>query len=397
MKDHAHFIDNLKAPGSECFSPAEAVGDLLKEQLIKDPHFYLFSPDETTSNKLQAVYDVESRAWALPAEEWDLPESASGRIVELLSENTLLATQLGHIMNCEPAMFASYEAFLPIVTSQIIQHAKFLTQCRGVKFRPNYPALNLLSTSTCWRQDHNGFTHQSPALISTLLSRPDNVTNCLFPVDDIAAATAIKYMLKSENVVNLTTFNKTPEPRWIDSNHAEFQYQNGASIFDFASDPEPDFILTAAGDIPSRETLSAIKILKKDLSGLRLRFVGIAALSYGAIGTVDSKMEQKTFDDYFTKDRPIIANFHGYANTLASILESYAEKSRLSVHGFEDHGSTTTPFEMLSLNHISRYDLAAEIAEKTGHKDLAKKYQNIIKENHAYAAEYGTDLVQIYK
>ena len=391
-------IDKVKSPGKDRFSSAEAIANLLKEELEKDPHLYFFSPDETTSNKFTAVYDVEKRAWALPQAEWDLPQAENGRIIEMLSENILTSVMIGHLLNCEKAFLTSYEAFLPIITSQLIQHCKFLTQSEQTDFRPKYPAFNILSTSTCWRQDHNGYSHQSPALISTMLSRPDNKTNCLFPVDDVAAESAFNFMLTSENVVNLTTFNKTNEPRWIDSNHAKFQLENGgASIFDFASDKNPDFILTAAGDIPTREALAAIKLLKSEIPEIKLRFVGVTALSYNAIGTTDNKLSQDTFNDYFTKDKPIIANFHGYPATLKSVLANYAATDRLSVHGYEDQGSTTTPYEMLRLNHISRHDLAAEIAESYGRHDLAEKYQNILAENAKYAADYGTDLVEIYK
>ena len=391
-------IDKVKSPGKDHFSSAEVIADLLKQEFEKDPHLYLFSPDETTSNKLDQVYVAEKRAWAMPQAEWDLPSAENGRIVEMLSENVLTATMIGHLLNCEKAFLTSYEAFLPIITSQLIQHCKFLTQSEQAAFRPKYPAFNILSTSTCWRQDHNGYSHQSPALISTMLSRPDNKTTCLFPVDDVSARACFYHMLNSENVVNITTFNKTKEPRWIDSHHADFQLENGgASIFDFTSDKNPDFILTAAGDIPTREALAAIKLLKSDIPEIKLRFVGITALSYGAIGTATNKLSQNTFNDYFTKDIPIIANFHGYPVTLKSILANYADASRLSVHCYEDQGSTTTPYEMLRLNHISRHDLAAEIAEKFGRHDLAEKYQGILSENSEYAKEYGLDLVEIYK
>lgn len=334
----------------------------------------------------------------MPKEDWDMPESASGRIVELLSENTLFAAMLGHILNCENAFMTSYEAFFPIITSQIIQHCKFLSQAKPVTFRPYYPAVNLLSTSTCWRQDHNGFSHQSPALISTLLSRPDNLSNCLFPVDDVAAEAAFKFMLKSKDVVNLTTFNKSEEPRWIDSAHAEFQYKNGgASIFEFASDKDPDYIFTAAGDIATRETLAAMEILRQDLPGVKMRFVGITALSYNAIGTTENKFKQKTFDEYFTADKPVIANFHGYAESFRQILGQYTDARRITAHGFMDKGSTTTPFEMLSSNQASRYHLALDVAKVEGAKNLMAKYQNILKENAEFAARTGTDLVKIYK
>lgn len=389
-------MERIENPGQLFASSAKVIGELLKEQINQNPNFYLFSPDETTSNKLAAVYDVSGRLWNLPTEQWDLPESATGQIVELLSENILLSMMMGHVLSGEPAMMASYESFFTIITSQLLQHLKFLEQSSQVPWRPAYPALNLLSTSTCWRQDHNGFSHQSPMLISTLLERPGNFINCLFPVDANAAEAAFDYMLESTNVVNLTTFNKTNEPCWIDSTHATFQLQNGgASIFDFVSDSNPDFVFTAAGDILSREAIYAIKILKQDLPEISLRFVGIAALTHDAIGTTEHQLGQATFDEYFTPDKPIIANFHGYADTLKNILGNYATTERLSVHGFDEKGSTTTPFEMLSLNQASRYHLCISVAKMLDHPDLVQKYQDILAKNSEYANTFGQDLPEI--
>lgn len=389
-------IEYVENPGAEKFSPAKKIGELLTAEFEKDPHFYFFSPDETTSNRFDEIFTVEARAWGdLKREDWDLPESADGQIIEMLSENVLFSTMTGHLANGEPAMMGSYEAFFPIITAQLLQQMKFIKQAKTVRWRKPLPAVNLLSTSTCWRQDHNGFTHQSPALISTLLSVPSNLANCLFPVDDVAAETAFQFMLKSKDVVNLTTFNKNEEPRYIDSHHARFQFDNGgASIYGFASEPEPDFVFTAAGDITTHEALEAIKILKNDLPELRFRFVGINALSYRAIGTTENKLTREKFTELFTTNKPILANFHGYPETLENILENYTEKRRLRVHGFNEEGSTTTPFEMLRRNAASRYDLAIDVAYVMNRKDLVSKYEAILAQNHLHAVKYGEDLIK---
>lgn len=380
---------------SETYSPARKIGELLKKELAHNPAFYFFSPDETTSNKLDAVFDVEKRAWTLPKEPWDLPEHENGRIIELLSENILFSVMTGHVLNGEPAMLASYEAFLNIITSQLLQQIKFIKQCNHVIWRPKYPAINLLSTSTCWRQDHNGFTHQSPALISTLLANPTNLVNCFFPVDDIAAEEIFHYMLKSTNVVNLTTFNKIDEPRFLDKNTAKSQLQNhGITIFDDFSDEKPDIIFTAAGDIATKEALEAIKILKTDLPTIKIRFINIAVLSYRSIGTIDNKLGPSDFNDIFTARQPIIANFHGYPETFETILENYTYRGRLRVHGFNEEGSTTTPFEMLRKNAASRYDLAIDVANLANRQDLVQKYQDILRKNHEHALEFGEDLIK---
>lgn len=389
-------IDVIDHPGKDKFSPARSIGQIMANYMSKHDDFYLFSPDETTSNKLDAVYEVSSRAWNLPKKDFDMPEAADGQIIEMLSENALFACMVGHLISGGPAMMTSYEAFFMIIASQLLQHLKFLQQSSEVKWRPQYPSANLLSTSTCWRQDHNGFTHQSPALISTLLNLPSNRVNCLFPLDDVAAEAAFIYMTSSTNVVNLTTFNKTDQPRWIDSHQADAEYSNGGvSILDFASDDDPDYVLTAAGDIVACEALRAIEILRKDLPDKKFRFVNIGALSYNAVGTTDRKLKKDEFNKIFTNDKPIIANFHGYPATLWQILSQYAQPERIQVHGFMEHGSTTTPFEMLSLNQASRYHLAIDVAKAEKRNDLVSKYQEILTENSAYAREYGVDQIEI--
>ena len=439
--------DTVASPGSDRFSPAKQLGDLLRAEMKADPTLYLFSPDETTSNKLDAPYKEQARAWVMPTKAWDLPESASGRIVELLSENVLFSTMVGHVLGSrEPAFMTSYEAFFEIVAAQILQHLKFLKQVDESPWRKKqpisqlpttsptsstspafvpstspafvpstpppvqtadfFPALNLLSTSTCWRQDHNGFSHQSPALISTLLDVPSNYVNCLFPVDDVAATAAFDFMLASHNVVNLTTFNKTDEPRWIDKNHAAFQLENGgASIFGFASDGDeslagaslnrPDVIFTAAGDIVTRETLAAIRMLREDTLGFKFRFVGVAALTHGAIGTTKNRLSQDIFDQYFGQTGPIIANFHGYADTFRQILGNYTDIRRVHAHGFSEQGSTTTPLEMLTLNGASRFDIAADAAEAINRPDLAMKYRGQASANREFAREVGLDSIEL--
>lgn len=388
-------IDRVENPGLEKYSPAERIGELLREEFERDPHFYFFSPDETTSNRFEAIYGVEKRAWGLKRESQDLPESANGRIVEMLSENVLFSLMTGHLMNGERAMMGSYEAFYPIITAQLLQQMKFIKQSLAVEWREALPAVNLLSTSTCWRQDHNGFTHQSPALISTLLSVPSGLANCIFPIDDVAAEEAYHFMIESENVVNLTTFDKNPRPRYIDSHHAKFEFDNGgASIYQFASDAEPDFVFTACGDIVAHEALEAIKILKEDLPEVRIRFVYINSLTYRGIGTVRNKLSQDEFEVLFTANRPIVANFHGYPETLENILENYTARGRLRVHGFSEEGSTTTPFEMLRRNGASRYDLAMDVARVVGRMDLVEKYTEILVKNHSHALSEGEDMIQ---
>ena len=376
------------------YSPAKKFGELLTAEFEKNPHFYFFSPDETTSNKFDQIFTVEKRAWGLPKKTWDLPEDGNGRIVEMLSENVLFSVMMGHLMNGETAMLGSYEAFLPIVTAQLLQQIKFIKQSKLVPWREPIPAVNLLSTSTCWRQDHNGFTHQSPALISTLLDLPSNLTNCFFPIDDVASEVVYKYMINSTNVVNLTTFNKIDEARHLTMGQAENEFKDGAMIYQEISAENPDLVIAAVGDLVANEAIAAVRILGEDLPEVKIRFVYIDTLSYQAIGKTNHKMPREKFNEIFTADKPIIANFHGYPATLERILVQYTARERISVHGFMDEGSTTTPFEMLRRNQASRYDLAAQVARMANRSDLAQKYQQTLDENHASAIKNGEDMIK---
>ena len=386
-------MNHVNRPTKRLCSSAKKIGELLAATLEKDPHFYFFSPDETTSNKFDKVFEVEKRAWGdLPQEPWDLPEATNGRIIEMLSENVLFSVMTGHLANGERAMMGSYEAFYPIITSQILQQMKFIKQTSATKWRAPMPAVNLLSTSTCWRQDHNGFTHQSPALISTLLAIPSGLANCIFPLDDMAAKESYEFMLDSVNVVNLTTFDKNERPRYLSPEQAKsFYYNGGAAIIDEYSDNEPDFVIAGCGDIVAHEAIKAIEILKNDIPEIKLRFVYINALTYRSIGTRGNRLGSADFARLFTEDKPILANFHGYPETLETILENYTYRGRLRVHGFYEEGSTTTPFEMLRRNAASRYDLAIDVAKCCKRDDLVSKYKEAIISNHQYAVENGED------
>lgn len=384
-------------PGSTKKSIAKAFGAKLKQQAEKDQTFYLFSPDETTSNKLDEIYQATSRAWgdSLSQKKWDLPESPDGRIVELLSENVLFSVMIGHLLSNEPAMMTSYEAFFTIILSQIIQHLKFLEQSEEVEWRPKYPSVNLLSTSTCWRQDHNGFSHQSPMLISSLLDRPGSHVNCLFPVDASSVAPCFDFLMQSKNQVNLVTFNKTEEPIWQTESEAKQNFEMGCSLFEFISNKnssgEFDHLFVAAGDIATREAIEAIKILRQDLPEMHFGLINISALTYGAIGTSDRLLSQSDFDQLFGQTTPITANFHGYPNTLTDILSNYTDKKRIKSHGFEEQGSTVTPFAMLTMNHASRLHLALDVAISLNRPDLIEKYQKQLEFYEAYALEHGID------
>ena len=201
--------------------------------------------------------------------------------------------------------------------------------------------------------------------------------------------------MNTKNVVNLTTFNKNLEPRFTDKESVKYQLNfGGAAIFDSVSDDNPDFVFAAAGDLVTKETIEAINILRQDLPELKFRFVNINALSYRSIGTTTNKLTKEQFKELFTENKPLIANFHGYPETLETIFENYTYRGRLRVHGFVEEGSTTTPFEMLRRNMASRYDLAIDVANVMRRQDLVDKYNETLRQNRQHAIQFGEDLIK---
>lgn len=388
MENLPQKIDN---PGSYKCHIAGTFGTFMYDSLGKYDDFYFFSPDETSSNRMTQVYDTDNRAWVREIKAWDKNLAPDGHIIEMLSENTLFAVLAGHILSGGRGAMTSYEAFLPIISSQLDQHLKFLKQSLEVDWRPDYEPLHILSTS-CWeRQDHNGYTHQNPGLISSVLKNPSNLANCFFPVDDVAATAIWEMMKSSKNVVNLTTFNKNPQPRWIDINHARYQLDNGgASIFGFASDDAPWVVVASCGDLMTEEAIEGIKLAKEVYPEMRIRLVNIAALSHGAIGTTDNKMSQETFDELFG-NWPVVVNFHGYADAMRAIISNYADARRFHIHGYEDEGSTTTPLDELARNRCSRWDIAADLLDICDRSALADDMIAKKIKNAEYAKIYGVD------
>jgi xylulose-5-phosphate/fructose-6-phosphate phosphoketolase len=374
----AFYIPEVYEIGKEKFSSARRIGEWLQAAAAENPKtLRLFSPDETNSNKLDAIFAGTRRAWQREILPTDADLAPNGRVVEMLSENSLFSLSMGYSLTGRAPFFTSYEAFLPIVASQADQYAKFLAGANAENIpvlpevmpkdlaegrKAEYPAITILSTSVGWRQDHNGYSHQNPSFVSGLLLKPSKKASCYFPVDDVAAAAAMNDASTQKNAINLITFDKNENPRWIDSNHAEFQLKNGGlSVFEFASNPMPKIICAACGDIVSREMLYAMQIIREKFPRLPMRFVGIGALSHGAFGTVENPASQEIFKDYFGEKLPIVAAFHGYADTMNAIFARYTNPRKVLLRGYEEKGSTTTPLDMLMLNRMSRYDLALDI------------------------------------
>ena len=391
-----------------------AIGGFLKEVFEKNPeNFRFFSPDETYSNKLDAIFDATSRSWQREIKPWEKDLAKNGRVTEILSEHSLQGLLQGYILTGRHGVLTSYEAFAPIISSMMDQYAKFLAQSKEVKWRGNLASLNYILTSTGWRQDHNGFSHQNPSFIDEVLRRENGIGQIFLPADDNSAVVAISKMLKSRNNINVLVAGKTPEPRYFSLESAQKQLKNGG-IFVFDSwknqeitdwdsileDDEPDLILAASGDYIFKETVAALQVLLHDAPQIKIRLVYIQALCGEGIGTFENMLSKSDFVKIFTKDKPVVFAFHGYTKTLKSILFDYENPSRIKINGYEEKGSTTTPFDMLARNRVSRYDIAIRTLKTVGRnaeffERLANEYQNRQENALKFARENSVDAPEI--
>jgi len=391
-----------------------AVGGLLEKVFEKNPdNFRFFSPDETYSNKLDAIFEITSRSWQREIKPWEKDLAKNGRVTEILSENCLQGLLQGYILTGRHGVLTSYEAFAPIISSMMDQYAKFLAQSKEVKWRGDLASLNYILTSTGWRQDHNGFSHQNPSFIDEVLCRENGIGQIFLPADDNSAVVSISKMLKSRNNINVLVAGKTPEPRYFSLESARKQLENGGIfIFDswknqgttdwdsISEDDEPDLILAASGDYLFKETVAALQVLLHDVAQVKIRLVYVQALCGKGIGTFENVLSKSDFGKIFTKDKPVIFAFHGYAKTLKSILFDYENPARIQINGYEEKGSTTTPFDMLARNKVSRYDIAVRALNSINKGDevfeiLAKEYRKRQDDALRFARENSVDAPEI--
>ena len=391
-----------------------AVGGLLEKVFEKNPdNFRFFSPDETYSNKLDTIFEATSRSWQREIKPWEKDLAKNGRVTEILSENCLQGLLQGYILTGRHGVLTSYEAFAPIISSMMDQYAKFLAQSKEVKWRGDLASLNYILTSTGWRQDHNGFSHQNPSFIDEVLRRENGIGQIFLPADDNSAVVSISKMLKSRNNINVLVAGKTPEPRYFSLESARKQLENGGIfVFDswknqeiadwnlISEDDEPDLILAASGDYVFKETVAALQVLLHDVAQVKIRLVYVQALCGKGIGTFENTLSKSDFVKIFTKDKPVVFAFHGYAKTLKSILFDYENPGRIQINGYEEKGSTTTPFDMLARNKVSRYDIAARVLNSVNKGDevfesLAKEYRKRQDDALNFARENSVDAPEI--
>ena len=389
-------------------SSMETIGIYMRDtmkQNMDSKNFRLMSPDETYSNKLQAIFEVTSRAFVWPHQEWDKDMAWDGRVMEMLSEHSLQGLMQGYVLTGRHAIFASYEAFVQIVGSMADQYAKFLGKAREVEWRGDVPSLNYILTSSGWRQEHNGFSHQNPGFIDEMLQRQGCFVNVYFPPDANSSIAVINRCLASKNEMNLIVVGKRPMPCWRTQEEAERDITEGLMIWDFASEDDPHMVFSAVGDYLTRETLAAVSILRDEVPEMRTRFVNISSLSALGMGHSGCAVLAHDINYYFTDDKPVLVNFHGYPQTMKQVLFDYGcEASRFDIRGYIEQGSTTTAFDMQVRNRTDRYNLTIKgieeaykqkVISREKHDELVAKYEKKLADHKAYIVEYGDDPKEI--
>lgn len=402
------FCEDADKPGTIGSSSMVRAGLYLKEVFRlnqENRNFRLMSPDETYSNKLHAVFEETARGWVWPIEGWDKDLTRDGRVMEMLSEQTLQGLIQGYILTGRHGIFASYEAFIQVVASMMDQYAKFIKHTADYPWRKDFPSLNYILTSSGWRQDHNGFSHQNPGFIDGVLQRHGDFVDVYLPPDGNSTLVVLEKMLSSVRKINVLSAGKTLEPRWLTPELARDQIEAGVMVWNFASDPEPDVVLAASGDYSTKETLAAIDLAKSEWPSARFRFINISSLSSKGLGASEQPMTRLEFNRLFTQDKAVICNFHGYPETLKSILFGYIkDASRFDIRGYIECGSTTTPFDMHVRNRTSRYHLVIAIFDRLAKADVLPrniaqniilKYQTKLSLNTGYIAKHGVDMPEI--
>jgi xylulose-5-phosphate/fructose-6-phosphate phosphoketolase len=408
VPDVAPFLNNKVMRGVSRASNMEAIGEYLRDVFrLNDisKNFRLFSPDETYSNKLAAVFEATSRAFVREIKPWDKDMSPSGRVIEILSEHTLQGLIQGYILTGRHGVFASYEAFLQVVASMADQYTKFIRVAREISWRGAVSSLNYILTSPGWRQEHNGFSHQNPGFIDTMLQKHGCFVHVYFPADRNTALLVMEHCLRSHNEVNLIVTGKSMEPEWLTPKEARDSLERGLLIWKFASDENPDIVLSAAGDYLVLETLAAIQMVREAAPEIKMRFVNILELSALGVGNEECRAPMDDFDDYFTDDKPVIFNFHGYPETLKQALFDRVDGKRpFSVHGYIEVGSTTTPLDMHVRNKTSRFQIAHEIyglmsmrgvIDAARAKDLRHEMEEALEKHRVFIKEHGVDMDKV--
>ncbi len=407
IPDFKEYALEIKRPGATFHESPRQFGQLLRDIYVRNKeqaNFRLFCPDETNSNRLGSVFEVENRCFVGPTVSIDDHVSPDGRVMEVLSEHNCEGWLEGYTLTGRHGVFATYESFAMVSASMLVQHSKWMQEAMELPWREPIASLNTLLTSTCWRNDHNGFSHQGPGLIDVMLSKKGTVTRIYLPPDANCLLSVADHCLRSRNYVNLIVIDKQPQLQYLNIEDAIEHCRRGASIWHWAGNDhgvEPDVVLAAAGDIPTQETLAAAHWLRDHIPELKVRVVNVVDLMcLFPQNDHPHGMTETAFVDLFTADKPVIFAFHGYQRAVHEIVHGRVNAERFHVRGFNEQGTTTTPFDMVILNHMSRFHLAMESLKRASRlrpqaSGLLTELQSQINKSVAYSREHMEDLPEI--
>jgi xylulose-5-phosphate/fructose-6-phosphate phosphoketolase len=392
-------------PGTELHESTRQLGQLLRDVYRDNPHsFRLMCPDEANSNRLGAVFETEQRCLVAEPQPGDDHVSPAGRVMEVLSEHNCQGWLEGYTLSGRHGLFATYEAFALIVASMATQHAKWLEACVDLPWRASVPSLNYLLTSTCWRNDHNGFSHQGPGFMDTILSKKGSVARAYLPPDANCLLAVAEHCFRSKDHVNLMIIDKQPQLQWLSLEAARQHCAAGASVWSWASthtDRSPDVVLACAGDTATLETLAAAAWLREHAPELGVRVVNVVDLMTLPVANEHPHgMSEARFGELFTDDAEVVFAFHGYAGAVHQLLHGRPQPQRFHVRGYREEGTTTTPFDMVVVNQTSRFHLA-ELALRHSRQRLPQSDQLIrdchaqLQRHHEYVRACFEDLPEI--
>jgi xylulose-5-phosphate/fructose-6-phosphate phosphoketolase len=406
LRDFRSYAVDVPRPGTIQRESTRQLGALVRDLFVDNrdaANFRLFCPDETNSNRLSAVFDVEQRCLVSRHLGIDDHVSSTGRVMEVLSEHLCEGWLEGYLLTGRHGLFVTYESFAMVCASMIVQHSKWLQEAECLSWRAPIASLNVLLTSTCWRNDHNGFSHQGPGLIDVMLSKRGSVSRIYLPSDANSLLSVADHCLRSRGYVNLIVIDKQPQLQWRSIDDACEDAGHGASTWQWASNSsgdDTDVVLACAGDTATLETAAAAWWLRQLAPELRLRVVNVVDLmSLFAPSVHPHGMDDTRFIELFTRDKPVVFAFHGYQYAVHQIVHRRPNPARFHVRGFNEQGTTTTPFDMVVLNEMSRYHLAILALQHSSlpaarTAELIARFRREIDEAVHYAREHFEDRPQ---
>jgi xylulose-5-phosphate/fructose-6-phosphate phosphoketolase len=408
MPDFRKYAVEVNEPAGIRTENTRPLGLLLRDVMRKNMNnFRVFGPDENTSNKLDAIYEASKKLWLadfLPEDEDGGELAPDGRVMEMLSEHTLEGWYEGYVLTGRHGFFSTYEAFVHVIDSMYNQHAKWLAICGEIPWRAPISSINLLITSTVWRQDHNGFTHQDPGFLDVVVNKNPEVTRIYLPPDANSLLSVADHCLRSRNDINVIVSDKQKHLQYMNMDAAVKHCTKGLGIWDWASNDqgtEPDVVMVGCGDIPTQEALAATALLREHFDDLKIRFINVVDLfRMQPSGEHPHGLSDRDFDSLFTVDRPIIFNFHGYPWLIHRLAYRRTNHKNLHVRGYKEKGNINTPMELAIENEIDRFSLAIDVIDRVPRLRVAaahvkERLRDRQLECRAYAYEHGVDAPEI--